>query len=149
MIYKKKIWKMLCSRPLYNSNPTFAFGTILQALVGRRAISVEYENNFYYVLMTYIMSSDKWKIFSIRYTVSTEPNVIFIRFTLISDNLPHFTLYLELVWQWKRLNVEKLILLLFYSSQNITLLPILYLMLIKKVVIIMITISQNNTFMKF
>ena len=35
--------------------------------------------------MTYCMSSDKWKIFSIRYTVSTEPNVIFIRFTQMSD----------------------------------------------------------------
>ena len=51
--YEKKILKnvMLLS--------ALAFFTISQALVGRRSISVEYENNFYYVLMTYIMACDK------------------------------------------------------------------------------------------
>ena len=45
--------------------------------------------------MTYIISSDKWKIFSIRYTVPTEHNVLFIRFTQMSDK-PRFTLYFSL-----------------------------------------------------
>ena len=62
---------MLCSVRFIIKNLTFAFWTILQALVGRRAKSVGNENNFYYVLMTLIMSSDKWKIFSIRYTYSS------------------------------------------------------------------------------
>ena len=60
MIYKKKKFEKCYAVVRYTiQNPTFAFCTILQALVGRRAISEEYENNFYYVLMTYIMSSDK------------------------------------------------------------------------------------------
>ena len=56
-LFSKKIFFSLVRYII--QNPTFAFCTILQALVGRRAISVEYENNFYYFLMTYIMSSDK------------------------------------------------------------------------------------------
>ena len=60
MIYKNTNFEKCYALVRYIiQNPTFAFCTILQALVGRRAISEEYENNFYYVLMAYIMSSDK------------------------------------------------------------------------------------------